>query len=923
CWGRAKRRYKGDTYSIPYAGEEIFLHWANRDQYYIKSGENFSNYAFKLDDGRRVSFRLISADTAKDNCKDNGKERCFALIEPQNRSVIDDNEVEYEEILLPVEEVDGELILRLEYKIIPKGSKQEDLVLLAVDTILNTPCVIARWKELGKKIPTEKNPHRTLLEKNLTNYTTKNATDYFIHKDLKRFLNNELDFYIKSEMMHLDEVAYAENFLDIEKNFHLIKTFRIIALDLIVFLAQLEDFQKKLWLKKKFVISAHYCMTLSRVPEILFPIIADNFQQWEQWDSLGVLNDKAVNLFNQTKINRLKFMKDHPYLMVETTLFNNEFKSILLAENENLDENIDGLLIQGDNFAALDTILNSHKGKICNVYIDPPYNTGDDGFLYKDNYPSSTWLSMIVDRLDKGMNLIADDGVMFISIGDEEQEHLATLLRQKYGKERFFSTLVWEKKKKGSFLHGSIARMKDYILCVSKQAEHFSGLIGEIITETETYPCINASNPREIRIISPGIISKYKEENYFLEAGQVISAGNMNIILKSDLVIKNGVLASELIIEGNWRYSQENMSQFAEKKELYITQDLYLRRIVNEPRQKKMKDLLTRNGTDGESDFRSYDVNNLNKYGWGTNEDANDELHQILGEQYASSYPKPSKLLTLLLAASRHIDGFWLDYFAGSGTTAHAVINLNRIDNGNRKYILIEQGNYFNTVLKPRIQKIVYSADWKNGKATAPKTGISHTFKILKIESYEDTLNNLQLVRNEDQQNFLDKIPVTAKDDYLLRYLLDVESRYSLLSVKHFNKPFDCKLKVAVDSAGAYEEFNIDLVETFNYLIGLRIDTIDMQQNKGFVKVTGWSPAGEYVLILWRDTEQMDYQALNDQREALFINAANNKFDIVYFNGDHNISSVFTTDKDEVNLQLKIRQIEPEFLSRMFSVEVM
>jgi adenine-specific DNA-methyltransferase len=215
-----------------------------------------------------------------------------------------------------------------------------------------------------------------------------------------------------------------------------------------------------------------------------------------------------------------------------------------------------------------------------------------------------------------------------------------------------------------------------------------------------------------------------------------------------------------------------------------------------------------------------------------------------------------------------------LDYFAGSGTIGHAVISLNRQDQGKRKYILVEQGEYFDTVLKPRIQKVVYSADWKDGKPapssrpsprggeggilTLPlqgeggktpsplrgegwgegfniqgeggKDGLSRTFKVLKIESYEDTLNNLQLRRTPKQQELLDSLPKSAQEEYLLRYLIDIESRGSLLSVEHFNKPFDCKLKVAVDSAGAYEERTIDLVETFNYLIGLRVKHIDMQQ---------------------------------------------------------------------------------------------
>ena len=111
----SQRRYKGDTYAIPYGGEEVVLHWANKDQYYTKSGENFSNYGFKLDDGRTVKFRLVAADTAKDNRKDNDKERHFVLIDRHTRTLLDEGGEEYEQEFLPVEEVDGELVV-IEHK---------------------------------------------------------------------------------------------------------------------------------------------------------------------------------------------------------------------------------------------------------------------------------------------------------------------------------------------------------------------------------------------------------------------------------------------------------------------------------------------------------------------------------------------------------------------------------------------------------------------------------------------------------------------------------------------------------------------------------------------------------------------------------------------------------------------------------------
>jgi adenine-specific DNA-methyltransferase len=217
----------------------------------------------------------------------------------------------------------------------------------------------------------------------------------------------------------------------------------------------------------------------------------------------------------------------------------------------------------------------------------------------------------------------------------------------------------------------------------------------------------------------------------------------------------------------------------------------------------------------------------------------------------------------------------------------------------------------------------VYSAEWKNGKPTAPETGISHCFKVLKLESYEDTLNNLQLRRTSAQGDLLNALPQQAKDDYLLNYLLDVEGRGSLLSVNDFKKPFDYTLNVAVDSAGAFEPRKIDLVETFNYLIGLRVKHIDAQPQRGFVTVTGTLPTNETCLVLWRDCDVLDYEGISKLCDKLAINPADNEFDVVYINGDHNIPTVLTQTAEEggATRVLKLRQIEPEFLERMFSVE--
>jgi adenine-specific DNA-methyltransferase len=887
----SQRRYKGDTYAIPYAGEEVVLHWANKDQYYTKSGENFSNYAFKLDDGRSVRLRLVTADTAKDNRKDNDKERRFVLIEPITRTLNDDEGDDYEETLLPVQEENGELVLRFEYKTMPKGTKQDALVLDAVNKVLADPIVKARWLDLSNREPTEKNPQRTLLEKCLTSYTAKNSADYFIHKDLGGFLRRELDFYIKNEVMNLDDVQNAEKFADIEKSLRLIQTLRAIALDLITFLAQMEDFQKKLWLKKKFVVATHYCITLDRVPESLYSVIAANPLQWEQWKNLGMLNGK-VDLINQAEVGSVDYFKENPYLMVDTALFDAAFKHKLLAALDNLDESLDGLLIHGDNFQALNLLQERYREQVKCVYIDPPYNTGGDGFIYKDNYKHSSWLSSIQEKLGLTKPLQANDSSFCASIDDNEVSNLSFLLSAAYGEDNKIADLIWQKRYSPD-IRKAISDAHEYLLVYATDPSAFKASrnllpLGNEQTKQFSNPDNDSRGPwKAADFTAPGFRAN---QMYEIETtdGRVLSPPSGRC----------------------WMVTQENYEKLKEDKRLIFGKDgngrPAVKRFLNE-----MEGMVPWTWWDHQSS--------------GHSQEGLKEGSDLFSREDAFPTQKPTRLIQKLLHIISNSSALVLDYFGGSGTTGHAVINLNRLDKGRRKYILVEQGEYFDTVTKPRIQKVVYSTDWKEGKATAPHTGISHAFKVLKIESYEDTLNNLQLRRTAKQQDLLDTLPQSAQEDYLLRYLLDIESRGSLLSVEQFNQPFDCKLKVTVDSAGAYEERTIDLVETFNYLIGLRVKHIDMQRDKGFVSVTGWLPTGEKTLVLWRDVAQVDYETLNRLCDKLAINPADSEFEIVYINGDHNIPAVFTSLETEggITKTLKIRQIEPEFLNRMFAVEGM
>jgi adenine-specific DNA-methyltransferase len=258
----------------------------------------------------------------------------------------------------------------------------------------------------------------------------------------------------------------------------------------------------------------------------------------------------------------------------------------------------------------------------------------------------------------------------------------------------------------------------------------------------------------------------------------------------------------------------------------------------------------------------------------------------------------------LITSGLKNTDSICLDFFAGSGTTGHATIKLNREDSGNRKFILVEMGTYFNTVTKPRIQKVIYSDNWKNGKPQ-DKGGISQIVKYQVLESYEDTLNNLFLQSNLEL-DFNGK----AKDEYLIQYMLELESRDHLFNLEMFRKPFDYQLKVTENNE--LKATKIDLVETFNYLIGLYVSKV--QRVKDIKVVEGTTRAGIKTLVIWRDLETTTHDEVEKLLRRFYDSQRTKEFQQIYINGDHHLENL-RSEGD----QFKIKLIEETFFKKMFN----
>jgi adenine-specific DNA-methyltransferase len=270
-------------------------------------------------------------------------------------------------------------------------------------------------------------------------------------------------------------------------------------------------------------------------------------------------------------------------------------------------------------------------------------------------------------------------------------------------------------------------------------------------------------------------------------------------------------------------------------------------------------------------------------------------------------YPKSIHAVEDCLRVSGcHRNAVVLDYFGGSGTTSHAVINLNKEDDGNRKYILCDMAEYFNPALRTRTERAIYSETWDNGKPISRK-GISQCFKYIRLEQYEDTLNNLEIKAKE-----LDFQPDEFKESYMLSYMLDTETRDSLLNLKWFENPFEMTLKTTKDNE--LVETKVDMVETFNYLIGLNVETEDWYQDDNICVVQGKTHReGLKTLVIWRNCKEVNNDQLCMFFDKMDFRTRDTEFDLIYVNGDNTLPNL-KRDEDH----WKVVLTEEEFQKRMF-----
>ena len=367
-------------------------------------------------------------------------------------------------------------------------------------------------------------------------------------------------------------------------------------------------------------------------------------------------------------------------------------------------------IIHGDNLEALKALLPEYEGKIKCIYIDPPYNTGNEGWVYNDNVNSpkirkwlgqvvgkeaedltrhDKWLCMMYPRLKLLQKLLSDDGAIFISIDDNEQANLKLICDEIFGAGNFIEIFSWRKTYTPSNLSHTSKKCVEYIYCYAKNKGSINRFRGLVKTNEADNPLLKSNNQYKTLIFPKEKVISTLKENCNFQAGEYGTKVNI-VWLKNNVEYKDGKFLQDIELEGKFIWTQEMLNSELQKNTKIIFKGKSFA-----PRYDRIEynPEVPRNLIDDEDMV-------------GTTEEGGKLLQSIFGEK-VFEYPKVPSLIEYIVNFLCDKSSIVLDSFAGSGTTAHAVLNLNKKDKGNRKFILVEMEDYAETITAERVRRVI------------------------------------------------------------------------------------------------------------------------------------------------------------------------------------------------------------------------
>ena len=730
--------------------QDVVLFWKTHMLYYVKSDRLFRDLKVE-EDGQKFFFDCTHLEHKKNN---------------EKRALI----FSFDQV-----EPDGTVRLGVTYSERGRVTKTEDML---------------------KALKKAKSPVKeaTLLRA-FKVFERQSEIDFFINKDARSFLREQFDLWMY-QYLFADGTAWNHG------RIRQLQGLKDIALKLIDFIAQFEDELVRIWNKPKFVRGSHYVITLDRIAaqEGGLALLADFLKdkgmaaQVEEWQALGIVDkqfDPKAILSGKGKT--LALASEWRFLPLDTIHFK-DLELPLLALFDDLDKQLDGRLIKSENYQALNTLKDKFKGCVKCCYIDPPYNTGGDGFRYSDSFKHASWTTMLQERIAASHLLLSEKGTLYSSIDDKERRHLEFVLDGVFGRQNRVEELIWVQNttKNQSPTHST---NHEYVEVYARDLKAVSADkrifrepkpgYGEMMDLVEK---LNSKYPSiaEIEAAIQDLFKQHREE-FRAELEEQDIEYDKNLDLWKGLY--NYSQAEYRDADG--KFVEEEDAK-AKKATIWIWQeaDASMPSGKQSPTTKEAKDPnfrfyrplhpLTKNecphpkrgwgfpksSIKGSVERTSFeDLVELNRIYWGENEkktprlkkfihevdtqvaksvvvdytNGETELSSLFKDSDTFSNPKPTTLISRFILQTTDENEWVMDFFAGSGTTAHAVAEAYHTDRVRRKFLLVEAAEHFENTLLPRVKKVFAAKNWKSGKPVA-LDGPGLFCKVSSLEQYEDAV---------------------------------------------------------------------------------------------------------------------------------------------------------------------------------------
>ncbi len=582
-----------------------------------------------------------------------------------------------------------------------------------------------------------------VLKKAFVKFKKQGSMDYFIHKNALGFLKEQLDLY-------LFEYLFKEMTEFDDKRLNGINTIKEVALQVISLVSEFENELCKIWNKPRFVLNSHFIVSLDQLKA-------------KNYDLNKITNHKnypkQVKEWQDLNLKTTDNLLENEFLPLDTIYFKDLEEEIknLFSENE-----INGTLIKSENYQALNSLKNRYKETIDCIYIDPPYNTQNNEFVYADNFKRSSWLAMMENRLELAHKLLNNKGVMFVSIDDNEQAYLKTLMDEVFngggGGDNFVNCLAVKRGTKS--LNSQFNQIKslniafEYIL-VYKKSDNFYYV----------NPYVKDANEKQKEGIWAGLYSNMDRPTMRYEIDGIN------------------------ITKGQWKWSKEKGLKALQNYKDFLNSNFdnlkkyyeYHKSLGNELDFVRKNNHNTIEYWVKPREKLMVDTNFMDLHTSGTS-----EIKAIFENEVIFNNPKPEALLKRIIEISTQENDLVLDFFAGSGTTCAVAHKLKR------KYIGIEMGEHFDSVILPRLKKVI--GGFKSGAAKEFNGG--GVMKVYALESYEEILRKIKYEDNDKP--------------------LAYDEQYSDL--------VECKNESYTLNLNALEKMGVDIKETLENLWGLKVE---------------------------------------------------------------------------------------------------